>query len=446
MKKKIYLIQPTYRNDKGILLKGKKLYIISLSLPAISAITPGDWEKEFCYEYFDEINFDTDASVIGISSMGYDIFRGVEIAEEFKRRGKKVIFGGFQPRTSSGYLSGCCDSVIYGNPGKPEFAKILKDAELNCLQKEYFCKTDLNYKFDYSVLDSINIGFTPVLLSVGCYNKCGYCIIASIFKGNYKLRKLKHVLDELDYLHKKTKNIAVVDTNFYNNRDYIIKLCNEMIRRKYKFIWGAQSSIDIGDDKEALYLLKKSGCKVLFIGLESVDQKNLDEFKKKYTVESYEQRIKNIHKAGIRVMGFFMYGLDNDTTETARLMSNFITRHRIAVPMLNVLVPMPGTDKYNQLKSEDRILLKDVNDFLKNNPEYNSSFNLCFYKPKLMTPEQVEEGFIELLGRLSSLWKLAWRSIVPDIKLSIFFLYNNWMFRKEYYSLKRRRKAILKKS
>jgi hypothetical protein len=45
MKKKIYLIQPTYRDQNGTLLKGKKLYVISLALPALSATIPDDWEK-----------------------------------------------------------------------------------------------------------------------------------------------------------------------------------------------------------------------------------------------------------------------------------------------------------------------------------------------------------------------------------------------------------------
>ena len=138
MKKKIYYIQPTYRDQTGKLLKGKKLYILSLALPALSAITPTEWEKEFCYEYFDDVNFDTDASVIGISSMGYEIFRGIEIADEFRKRGKVVIFGGFQPQIIRSFVEKHCDSVVYGNPGKSDMSKILQDNESNQLEKDYF--------------------------------------------------------------------------------------------------------------------------------------------------------------------------------------------------------------------------------------------------------------------------------------------------------------------
>lgn len=441
MKKKIYFIQPSYRDQKGALLKGDRLYIISLALPALSAIVPDDWEKEFCYEYFEDVNFDSDASVIGISSMGYEIFRGVEIASEFRKRGKIVLFGGFQSHISKDYLEGHCDAVIHGNPGKFDMSLILKDAEASMLRKEYYCKVDLNYSFDYSVLDSKNIFFTPVLLSVGCYNTCDYCCISSIYKGKYSLRKFRHVVQELEYLSGKTKYIAFVDTNFYNNKKYLRKVCTTIIDHGYNFTWGAQSTIDIGDDIETLTLIKKAGCRVLFIGMESIDQSNLDSVNKKYSVDSYHQKIRNIHKAGIRIAAFFIYGLDNDTIDTSAHLSRFITKNRIALPMLNILVPTPGSKLYDKLTREGRIIMKDEQDFLKNNIAYNSSFNLCFYLPKNMTPAEVEDGFLDLLRRLSGYPHIIWRSISRNIPLSIFLLYMNWLFRKEYVELKRLRKG-----
>jgi radical SAM superfamily enzyme YgiQ (UPF0313 family) len=443
MTKKIYLIQPTYRDNEGRLLQGKNLYVVSLALPALSATIPAEWEKEFCYEYFEDINFDTDASVIGISSMGYEIFRGIEIAEEFRRRGKKVIFGGFQPHISRDYVRPHCDSIIHGNPGRADMAKILNDIESRCLQAEYYCRTDLNYRFDYSVLDTAKIFFAPVLLSVGCYNDCDYCCIGSIYRRHYSLRKIRYVLDELDELHRTTRRIAVVDTNVYNNPAYLRRLCREMINRKYNFIWGAQSTVDIGEDEETLGLLRRAGCRILFIGMETLEQQNLDGMHKHYSVESYAQKIRSIHSAGVKIAAFFMYGLDGDTFNTAAHLSRFIIDQRIALPMLNVLVPTPGTPLYERLKREDRILMKDEQEFLRNNPAYNSSFSLCFYRPRNMTPAEVEAGFIEVLKRLSRYWHIIRRSLSKDIPLSLFLLYMNYLFRKEYIVLRRHRKGVV---
>ena len=442
MKKKIYLIHPSYRDRDGRLLKGKRLYVISLALPTLCGAVPESWEKEACLEYFEDVNFDTDASVIGISSMGYEIFRGIELATEFRKRGKTVIFGGFQPHISREFIDPYADSVIHGNPGPIEMASILLDIENQSLRKDYFCKPDLNFSIDYTFLNMRRTVFAPVLFGVGCRNRCDYCCIGSNFEGRYTLRKIHLVLKELDYLRQRTRRIAVIDTNIYNNRDYFRQMCREMIRRDYAFIWGAQSTVDIGRDPETLSLLRQAGCRVLFIGMESIEQENLDGMHKKYRVSEYPAIIKTIHDAGIRIAAFFMYGLDADTIDTAARLGSFITRHRIALPMLNILVPTPATPMYDRLLQDGRILMSGGQEFLKNNIAYNSSFCMCYYLPKQMTPVEVEDGFIEVLGRLAGIRQIVRRSFSTDIPLSLFLLYMNWMFRKEYVELRRMRYSI----
>ena len=86
----------------------------------------------------------------------------------------------------------------------------------------------------------------------------------------------------------------------------------------------------------------------------------------------------------------------------------------------------------------------DEQDFLKNNPTYNASFNLCFYKPKNLTPREVEEGFLDMLKRLSGIYQVIRRSLSKSITLTLLLLYMNWAFRKEYYLLKRRRESLVK--
>ena len=95
MKKKLLLIQPTPYNGNGELIKRKKLYMVGLALPLIAALTPKEWEVQLVLETIEDVPFDTDAEVIGISSMGHAVIRTLDIAKEFKRRGKTVILGGY---------------------------------------------------------------------------------------------------------------------------------------------------------------------------------------------------------------------------------------------------------------------------------------------------------------------------------------------------------------
>ncbi|MBE0642735.1 MAG: radical SAM protein [Bacteroidetes bacterium] len=443
MNKKVYLIQPTYRDKFGKLLKGKSLYTISLALPSLSATIPPDWEKQLCYEFFEDVDFDTDASIIGISSMGYEIYRGIELAKEFRRRGKTVIFGGFQAHMSTDFVAPHCDAVVHGNPGIPAMKRILEDAYEGKLQRDYHCGVDLDYQVDYRALDTRRVLFTPVFTSVGCNYLCDYCCIASIYKGNCRVRKLRHVFAELEYLHGRTRRIAFMDTNIHSRHTYLKALCEGMIERGFRFVWGAQATIDIGDDEHTLRLLRRAGCKALFIGLESFSQANLEAVNKGLSAETYGRRIRNIHRAGIKIAAFLMYGFDHDTQDTAAELSRLVTENRIALPMINLLVPLPGTVLFERLRAENRLLIRDEGDFLRNNIGYNSSFNLCLFRPKHMTPDEAEEGFIELLGRLSGYGQIIRRSFSRDLKLSVFFLHSNWLFRREYIRLRKLRSKRL---
>ena len=94
-KKKILLIQPTPYDQYGKLVKKKKLYFVGLALPLLAALTPPEYEVEICYETIEEVPFDTDADLVGISSMGHAVMRTIDIANKFRELGKTVILGGY---------------------------------------------------------------------------------------------------------------------------------------------------------------------------------------------------------------------------------------------------------------------------------------------------------------------------------------------------------------
>jgi radical SAM superfamily enzyme YgiQ (UPF0313 family) len=443
MKKKIYYIQPTYRDSNGKLFKGKSLHVHSLAIPALSAATPEGWEKEISIEYFENLNFGSDASVIAITSMGYDIVRGMEIAEEFRKRGKIVIFGGYQSNFSSKYLFDHCDSVVHGNPGPKHMSIILSEAEERILKREYYCGIDVNFPFDYSVLAGRKISFMPVLSSVGCANDCDFCCTAAIYGGCYRLRKVEYVMQDLLTVNKLTRKAGFVDNNIYNNREYLLILLKEMIQKKISLLWGAQATVNIGDDTEALHYLYKSGCRVLFIGMESVNQKNLDEVNKKFVAEDYRKKIKNVHNSGIKIAAYFMFGLENDTKETLNDIYRFVNLTGIEIPLLNFLTPAPGTRVYDRLKSEGRLLFHDDKELLSKKHFYNSACNTCFFIPRFMTPEEAEKSFLELYRKLAGYFQILKRSANLNPFMMAFLLGMNIVFRSEYLSMKKKNRGVI---
>ncbi|MFC1682743.1 B12-binding domain-containing radical SAM protein [Candidatus Zixiibacteriota bacterium] len=435
MKRKVYYIQPSYRKMDGQLVKGWALFNSSLNLPILSAITPSNWGKSFCLEYFDDVDYNNDASVVCLTSMSYDILHALEICREFKKRDKTVIFGCYQDMFSFQLLKDSCDCIFYGMPDLHYMTTILEDAFARKLVPEYHCGIHLNFPFDYSVLRGRKLRHLPALASVGCINTCDYCCHPLIYNGRYRLRRIKNVIEDLHAIQKLTGTAAFKDGNIYNNRKHLILLCSTIIDEGIDLLWGAQCTIDIGDDPEVLSLLHQAGCRALFIGLESLNQKNLDSVRKPYTASKYRNCVKQIRNAGIHVVGYFILGLDDDTLKTFDEIYSFVHDTRIALPLINMLIPIPGTRVFDKLKAEGRLSIKDEKEFAEKNPLYSVPCSRCLFMPKRMSKVELEHGFLDLARKLTSFQEIAWRSIVsnPAEALQIFKM--NLDLRKEHRKL-----------
>ena len=415
MKKKIYLVQPSYRDLEGRVLRaGPGPFTHSLAIPALSAAVPPDWQKEHCLEYFEEVNLDTDAPVVALSCLGYDLFRGRELAEEFRKRGKIVLFGGCASELWKELIRGVAHTVVCGNPGREKVAQILADVERGELAPEYQCQVDLDYPFDYSVLARKKVRrkilFLPAIASAGCPNQCTFCCTASKFKGRYYTRNLDVVMRDLRALRALTSHFVFVDSNFYVDRGHVLQLADRLIGEKLGFKWGAECTIDVADDPEVLARMHRAGCRALLIGMETLAQRNLERMGKPFLVARYREQIRSIQKAGIIVAGFFIFGFDGDTRSTVDEFCAFIRELNIAVPFFNFLCPVPGTRLFDQMSREGRLLTTGEDAYLRQNVIYGAPTHRCLFQPTDTSPREAELAYVELRERLSSMPAILRRS------------------------------------
>jgi radical SAM superfamily enzyme YgiQ (UPF0313 family) len=370
MRRSVYLVQPTYHDPSGQLHHGERLFYASLALPALSSTIPDDWEKSFCLEYFDEVDYETDAEVVGITSMGYDILHGQEIAAEFKRRGRTVIMGGAQAHFSAPRLKDVCDTVVHGHPDREDMAGLLADAAAGRLKPEYRFGMDVDFPFDYSLFEGREIMFMPLLSSIGCRNHCSFCCTGATYLGGFHLRDIDCVLADIQTFHDRSRHACFDDPNIFNDRGHLIELCRRMDTEGFELRWGAQCTLEVADDPAALAALHRAGCRFLMVGLESLNQGSLDTVDKKLQADRHRERLRRIREAGIAVGGYFVLGLDGDTEATFDELRAFIDTSGIAVPILNILLPAPGTRLYEQLARAGRLLITDEEELLGNNARY----------------------------------------------------------------------------
>ena len=395
MKKKILLIQPTPYDQYGRLVKKKKLYFVGLALPLLAALTPEDFEVELCYETIEDVPFDTDADLVGISSMGHAVMRTIDIAKRFRELGKTVILGGYMVSLMPEEAQKYCDAVMIGD-SEETWGEMLEDYLNGCLKKTYRKKLkELKTPLPrYELLLGKKIGnFLPVQAGRGCPKTCSFCSIYCLYHGQYLKRSIPDVIRDI----KRVKELGfrqflLLDDNLFSNRDYALELCGEI--KKLKMKWMTQCSIDISEDEELLSAVAASGCYVLSFGLESISRESLVGMQKAWAhPDRYSEQLKIIRRHGIDISTEMVVGAEGDTLESIKATAGFVEKNHITVPRFYILTPIPGTQFYDEMKSQNRIYNTDM-----------YSYNSCeaVHYPKNMTPEELTRAYWELYNEVYS--------------------------------------------
>ena len=428
---KILFIQPTPYYDKDKLIKKRRLYFVGLAPAIFASIIPDDIEFEVCWETIENVNFCTDADLIAISGMGHAILRSIDIAKEFKRRGKTVVMGGYMASLIPNEIKQYCDSVIIGD-GEISFPKMIDDFKNGTLQefyKEPLVK--LTYPLPkYEILTKKKIGdFLPVQAGRGCPNSCSFCSVYCLYRNKYLQRDINEVIRDI----KKVKELGykkflLLDDNIYSNLDYLKNLCNEI--KKLNMKWMSQCSIKIADNPEILKLVADSGCVTLSFGLESISQESLNKMNKSWAnVSKYSEQIKKITNAGIDVSTEMVIGADGDTLDSIKATAKFIIDNKIVIPRFYILTPIPGTDFFDEIVEQGRLVNKNI---------YTYNGTEAVHKPQNMSPEELTIAYWKLYKEVFSIKNIFNRTIfrkefIKNPIKYLFYLYINLFYRYQIY-------------
>ena len=405
MGKKILFIQPTPYDTYGRLIKKKKLYFVGLSLPLLAALTPGEYECEIVIETIEDVDFDSDADIVAISSMGHAVIRTLDIAREFKRRGKTVVLGGYMVSMMPEEASRHCDAVVIGD-AEEAWGELLADYEQGALKQQYYTKlTRLDSPVPrYELLLDKSIGdFLPVQAGRGCPNVCTFCSVYCLYKTQYFKRAIPAVIRDIKRVKELGfKRFLLLDDNILADREYLLELCAEI--KLLGMQWLSQCSVQIGEDSEVLRAVAQSGCVALSFGLESISQTSLDSMHKSWAnVNEYERLLRNIRGAGIDLSTEMVVGAEGDTLESIKATAEFIRRNKIVVPRFYILTPIPGTEFYEQMKAENRIYKHDI---------YSYNGTEAVHIPKNMTPEELTRAYWDLYNEVFTIKSIVSRTLM----------------------------------
>ena len=385
--KKLLLVLPQHQKGYwGHISKSGKAGMARLSLPVIASLTPPDWDVRIHDARLAPVDFKEKVDLVGITAFTAEAFSAYAIADGFREQGVPVVMGGFHASAMPEEALQHVDSVVVGE-AEPVWEQLLEDLDNKKLQSVYQAEQLMdmqNMAVPHRHLlnrNTYSTGFNTIQATRGCPYNCEYCAVSAFFGKKYRVRPVDQVIEEIRRFD--TRNFFFVDDNITGRKTYARELFNALI--PLNRAWGGQTDINIADDEDLLKLYAKSGGQYAFIGFESLSEANLERMNKSWnSPDRYRKAIKRIRKAGVSILGSFIFGLDDDDPGVFERTVDFIKTSGIDAAQFHILTPLPGTRFYNDMEAAGRIVDRDWS---------NYHTGQVVFTPKGMTAEELQNGY-----------------------------------------------------
>lgn len=381
----------------------------NVKLPRLGALILGSILREKGHEvkvYVEEIREPefkelATADVVGISTITSTAPRGFMWADKVRKAGVPVIIGGPHPSFLAEEALMHGDYVVRG-----ESELVINDL-IHCIANNQlpYHLPGVSFKDGDQVinnprgpfvqnLDSLPIPdyslipgwekhgrVVSIETSRGCPYDCSFCAVVKMFGRKYRFNSIDRVLEEVRQYTGKTGHIFFCDDNFTAKPARTKELLTRMLEEGLLTGWSAQVRVEAAKDPELLELMARTRCFMVYVGLESVNPRSLELYRKHQTLDDIKQCVRTFHHYGIHVHGMFVIGSDVDDVKTIHETTKFARELKIDSVQLLILTPIPGTEVYDQLENEGRI-------FDHNWANYDGH-NVVF-EPKLMSSYELQ--------------------------------------------------------
>lgn len=202
----------------------------------------------------------------------------------------------------------------------------------------------------------------PVESGRGCPYGCEFCTVTGFFGDSIRFRSNQCVVNELLRLKARARSeggqvlVFFIDDNFAINIKRTKALLREIIAAGAEVFWTAQISANLLRDEELLDLIKASGGKWIFIGMESIDPANLADVNKNFIKPGeYAAVLDRLAQRDLLAITSFIFGLDNDTPGVAERTLGQMRAWPPGLPVFGQLTPFPSTPLYARLQAAGRL-------------------------------------------------------------------------------------------
>ncbi len=214
------------------------------------------------------------------------------------------------------------------------------------------------YKFGYSFMTT-ELPSAPMVLTRGCPFQCTFCGSYLITGRKVRKRSVDNVIEEMKLLQGDygVRSIDVVDENLAFDRDFVIALCERLMRESLGIVWNCPYGVRLTSlDEETVRLMDRAGCFGLSVGIESGSDRVLKSIKKGLKVEQVVEKVQMIKRVSkIALQGYFMMGFPGETREDIEKTIDLACSLPFDLVTFCPLRVTPGTEIYNNLVSEGKV-------------------------------------------------------------------------------------------
>jgi radical SAM superfamily enzyme YgiQ (UPF0313 family) len=401
----------------------------SLTLTSLAAATPADWTVRI----WDENLLQGPPplvplpAVVGITVHLTFARRAYELAAWYRHRGARVVLGGLHVMACPDEAAAHADAIALGD-GTLTWPVILRDAARGQLQRRYvgsfrepFRNTPAPRRALVSARDFLTTA--SLIATRGCTNRCGFCYLATAgLHMPCQHRDVEQVAAE--FAASGQPFGVFLDNNLGADRAYLRRLCRAL--QPLGKIWSAAVTVDVTDEPDLVREMAEAGCTGVFVGFESLTDRNLsDAGKRTPPAADYARRVRIFHEAGIQVNGSFVFGFDHDGPDCFARTCEWLEANRLACATFHILTPYPGTPLFRQLAAEGRLLHR--------NWDLYDTGHVVF-QPKRMTAEELAAGYEWCYRRLfsaASIWARrpeSWPAVPGYLAMSFLYKKMNWLW------------------
>lgn len=223
-----------------------------------------------------------------------------------------------------------------------------------------------------SIISYKKLPATGMLTSRGCISRCIFCHSG---KGEFKIRfhSPEYVIEEIKQLQKDfgIKEFFIFDDTFVANKQRVVKICEEIIRQNLNISWSCNVKVSYLSE-DLLKIMRKAGCWLLQIGVESGNQQILDIMKKGITLKQVMNSCEIAYRLGFNIKNYFIIGNAGETVSTIDETIRFMVSLPSHYVSINLMTPLPGTqlwDEVDKYGTFDKDKIEEIN-YLSDKPTF----------------------------------------------------------------------------